>query len=720
MESVKTKGINWPSYMLWAFAFMAVFAGQYLITAYNPLPVYERLDYVNHYLSELFAHGWSYWNHLIAFGVPEPIQANYIIHPTPIVSYLLFGTVDTAFLIALQTAIGVLVFYALCRELEIEIGVALVCTVSFYLSEVSARYLLAGWESVLTQTVVWTFVPVYFYPLVRFAKAETSKDQTLWISAFAVLFGLTYANGHVGEMMTLSLALAVFMLTLLIGKPQRLTYFIYAGLIILMISLWKNTFLLEQRAVYPFDVPRESEQPMTIGYYSDMFWGLFFRPLISPAVEPVLVPLLNGDLWQAAKKLVEEYYTINMNRRWLFIGGPFALVALFAVFTRRKLHWLHRSLAVSFMFSVIALCLPVEAWGKIIAVPQLWSEPVTFFGILLAGVALQGIVDRNTDRKIQKFVRSIMLWQMVIVALAMGPRWVKFFIEPPADQFAIQNYGGLERTIRERADVEGMVRYYYGPKADKLIDKSTVQYVAHNMSHVNIDVIGPTLIRFFPFLSYMHGRIDGEADVLLNQPLLDVMGIGVVAVMDGANVGPGLKDLGTYDWFQRERLRLYKNDTAWPLVSVVASDLRKLTKLPRRPGCSHEKLMCADFAGAHDARITNQDVDFAWKGDRLTMKLATSDQPRTILVTQAFWDQWKAHSGAGNPLDVFPLLEAFVGIDVPPGVDEIDLEYVDNRYRWMTSVMLAGMGIPLVVIIAIVAFRRRPVGNTASSKPENP
>lgn len=708
MERDEDKRVGWQTVAAWASAFVLIFAGQYVLSASNPLPVYERLDYVNHYLSELFAYGWSYWNHLIAFGVPEPIQANYIVHPTSILSFLLFGEVDSSFLIALQTSIGLLVFYALCRELDIDVGLAFICTVSFYLSEVSARYLLAGWESVLTQTVVWTFVPVYFYPLIRFAKAETARDRTIWVSAFALLYGLTYANGHVGEMTTLTIALGVFVLGLVISKPHRLSYLLYAGVIVVLIALWKNAYLIEQREAYPFDVPRESEQPMTLGYYSDMFWGLFFRPLVSPAIESVLTPLLNGELWEAAKRLVEEYYTVNMNRRWLFLGGPFALIAMFAVITRKRLHDFHRSLAVTFLFSVFALCLPVEVWGKIVAVPQLWSEPVTFFGILLAGIALQGLADRDSDGKARKFVRSVVIWQLVIVTLAMGPRWVKFMIEPPSQQFAALEYGGLERTVSRVGNDDGLLRFYYGPVVDKIVDKSTVQYVSHNMSHVNIDVIGPTLVRFFPFLSYMHGRIDGELDVLVNRPLLDVMGIDVVVVSDGTEVATGLKDLGTYDWFQRDRFRLFRNETAWPLVSLMDSRVRDLTRLPRRDGCSHQKLMCADFSAVLNARRSGQEVRYSWKGDQLVIDIPPSDQRRTILVTQAYWKQWQARSDDQTQLDVFPLLEAFVGIDVPPGIRKVELTYIDPTYRWLTIAHVAGLTIPLIVIgVLVVRGNRR-------------
>lgn len=696
--------------MIWLAVVVSIAVVQYTITKANYWPHYENLAYVNGYLTELFEFGWSYWNHRLAFGVPDLIQANYVAHPATILVHLMFGEVDAAVLVALLTAIGVPVFYLLCRALAMRVELAVVCTVTFYLSEVSARYLLSGWESVLTQTVVWTFVPVYFYALIRLVTAEARPQKLFWCIAFATLYGLTYINGHVGEMTTLTAALAVFMLATLVAAPRLLPYFVLAGVAIVLISLWKNTFLLEQRAFYPFDVPRESEQPMTLGYYNDMFWGLFLRPLVSPATDAVLAALAQGDLPGAVKAYVQEYYTVNMNRRWLFFGGPFAVIGIFAVVTRTRLHWLHRSLAVAFLFAVVANCMPVEVWGKLLAVPQLWSEPVTFFGILLAGVALQGVSERRAGDHGPAFARSILVWQMAVVVLAMGPRWVNFLVDQPADQFAAHTPGGLERTIRDLADKDGTIRVYLGPQADKITSNRVDRYFETDINRVTVDVIPPALPRFYPFKMYMHGRIDGDADTLVNRPLLDVMGIDILIAGPEDTVPEGVTLLGTYDWFQQDRFRIYRNDTAWPLVSVVDPGLRQVGSLPRRSSCPHDRLMCADFSPVHHARDTNQAADFAWYGDRLDIGLPASDRVRTLLVTQAFWDQWLAESADGRTLEVFPLLEAFVGIEVPPGVTDLSLAYVDTRYRHLTTLMLGTFAVCLLamVLLAVVNRRKKP------------
>jgi len=77
-----------------ALSSVMVFGLVYSSFKFNPVNTYERVSETRYYIRVLYSIGWSFWNELIAFGVPEPLQKNYIFRPLFHLSFLFTGRVD--------------------------------------------------------------------------------------------------------------------------------------------------------------------------------------------------------------------------------------------------------------------------------------------------------------------------------------------------------------------------------------------------------------------------------------------------------------------------------------------------------------------------------------------------------------------------------------------------------------------------------------------------
>jgi len=690
--------LAWVSY---GMSFAAIFAVVYVIFLNNLWPRYQAHERSQFYLDELFLTGLSLWNELEAFGFPEPIQPNIIFHPSVLLSHLLFGTVDIPFVTALSAAVGILVFHLLCRTLGMARWLALLCAATFTLSEVSVRYLLSGWETATPQTLYWLVVPIYFYPLVKFLGAPDRHGQALWITIFALVFGIAWLSGHPGQTWALAWGVAAFIVASIVQDRRRFWFFAYAAVLIFLMALWKNAYLIEHRAAYPFDTPRASYQSMTFGYYLDMFWGLFARPIFPPLAGDPLAVLLSGDVLGALDLVISEYYDLNKPRRWLFFGPPFTWLAVYAVFRRSRPHPLHRALAAAFVLTLFYLCLPPEAGFKVLALPQLLSEPVTFFGILLAGVTLQRIKDSGTPGA-ARTVKTVAAGQCVFVAVAMAPHMIEFVIHRPADELAHVVPGALEKKIRALTG-PGPLRLYYSPKAFRTIDFMH-KNLDHRMAFVTTIVMAVSQAKFFPIQQYMYGSIYGQRDTIANRALLDVLGITTILAAQGEAVDPTLVPLGQYVWGDGTPLRILRNEDAWPGVALVDRKMRR-TVLPRRPGCAHDRLMCADFSAVAGAIQRDAVRSYAWNGDELTIVLRPGGKPSTVFVSQSYWPGWRA-TVDGRSAQTFPLLEAFIGVDVPAGAGEVRLVYRPPLTVVAVWLSFGTMALALLIVLVLTIDRR--------------
>ncbi|OVE75250.1 hypothetical protein BVX97_05405 [bacterium E08(2017)] len=78
----------------------------------------------------------------------------------------------------------------------------------------------------------------------------------------------------------------------------------------------------------------------------------------------------------------------------------------------------------------------------------------------------------------------------------------------------------------------------------------------------------------------------------------------------------------------------------------------------------------------------------------------------TLIVSETYSQGWTAKDESSNPLEVFPIYKAFIGLEVPEGTTEVRLEY--RPKGWVSGVYLFLAGI-LALLVTISALLRHHV-----------
>src|SRR6185503_4906468 len=167
----------------------------------------------------------------------------------------------------------------------------------------------------------------------------------------------------------------------------------------------------------------------------------------------------------------------------------------------------------------------------------------------------------------------------------------------------------------------------------------------------------------------MHGFIGGEADVIANAPLLDVLGIGLV--LREEDEGPAPPGLVTLERLPVKTvdgpvvLQLLANPDAWEDAVAMSEDARAVA-LPPRPTCPNERVLCRDFTPLARRRL-DRAVTVDSSNGVITGTVAPSDAAQMVFLSTLYRPEWNAHSTAG-PLRVDQVAGAFIGVTLPPGV----------------------------------------------------
>jgi hypothetical protein len=191
--------------------------------------------------------------------------------------------------------------------------------------------------------------------------------------------------------------------------------------------------------------------------------------------------------------------------------------------------------------------------------------------------------------------------------------------------------------------------------------------------------------------------------VIENAALLDVAGIDLVLASDrDPEPPPGLVPTDRLDVDGHRTLVLSANLDAWPTAVLMTAGTQNV-RLPLRPGCPHQGAMCRDYTPLVDRRLPEPVVLQATDG-LYRARFAAADRDRVLFVSAFYRVEWRARAGS-MALPVAPVANAFLGVTVPPGVDDVEVAFVPTG-----RMVLAGVsGVALVAQIAAfgILWRRR-------------
>jgi hypothetical protein len=218
----------------------------------------------------------------------------------------------------------------------------------------------------------------------------------------------------------------------------------------------------------------------------------------------------------------------------------------------------------------------------------------------------------------------------------------------------------------------------------------------------------------------MYGQVAASPRVLLDKPLLDVLGIRFLVADPEEKVAQGLEPALRLPYSSKERppLVLYVNPGAWPDAVVLAPEAKEYS-LPLLPDCGHEALMCRDFSGLAAMRLPGESVEARWEpGGDLELSLPPAPRPRLVLVNQAYRQGWRAGwrgSGGQGQTEVFVLAGGLTGLEVPPGAELVRLEF-----RPAPRLLLYGLSWVLLAAVAASVVALALLGHRARLRGRRP
>lgn len=297
----------------------------------------------------------AFWTPLLGLGIPQPFVPSFVLHPlAPLLAWIPPIPWVRLLLIA-HSVVGAIGMWLVGAVLGLPPIVRATGVVTFLLAAPVQNYVLSDfWPS---HHVVWTLLPWVFLMTWRVLDPAISHSSARrWAGGLGLVSGIIAANANPAYLIVfVPLAVAV------LGVPWRTT---------MRRAGWIAAAALIAGAI---------SAPIIVHLVTE--WPYFDPELERPNIQD---PLPLRALWTAlAHPFVAEPTT-----RTLFFGAPYTALALIGCtwFARRRL-----DLVVGFLVSLMLL---FTTWVPMPLVSQRYQfrDPVTFCGLLLAGLALSRII----------------------------------------------------------------------------------------------------------------------------------------------------------------------------------------------------------------------------------------------------------------------------------------------------------------------------------------
>jgi hypothetical protein len=591
---------------------------------------------------------YAFWTSLLGFGLPQPLIANYWLHPLlPLLAF----TSPIAWMqivLLVHTIAGALGMWRLSRALEIRPIVSSVCVATFLLATPSQNYVLTDfWPSpwIALTTMPWVLLGVW-----RVIEGPP-RHLLMWSVLLGLGSGLVVANGNPGTL----LIYGVFVPALVIARRpallRRWQYVAAAAIIALAIAAPNLALLGSEQARFTSDLMRGSGGN---ALPPSAAWDIFLRPFSS-----------SGAPWP------DEL--VHRGARTLFFGGPFAVLCLFACV---RLGWQRPDLVLALAIAAFLMFTALVP-SPHVSERYLFRDPIVLCAIPLAGMAAERALRQAWSRLP---AAALLAAQLVIVVLAFVP-FLSEALNERRDGATAHRGAVADQPIAD-AIVAGMSqpgRLLYSPQVDYEVRERAllasglgVNALAYRgvpvvngwFKGVSADAVWPDERRYYSRISTPQPLIESGAT-------LDVLGIRYVLAATGERVAPDLR-LHSRLPSGPVSLSLYENTDAWPGAFLLDEDAAGL-ELPLLAGCENDRLLCRDFSSVA-VRGQPDRVDLVRDEGTIDVSIAGRDTPTVLIVTEMFRPAWRASSG-GVELATSSFGGGLLAVHVPAGVSSVNLVY---------------------------------------------
>lgn len=610
---------------------------------------------------------WPFWSADLGLGVPQPLRFHFITHPlAPLCAAMDCHAVLRA-VASLHVLIGAIFLAMLVMRFTGGRVLASVSGMTWCLSSSVIQPMLTDdWP---ITAINESTLPVLLYAVFAIHRVRDRRQALLWSLVLGGLSGLLLSMSF-----PVTILASTVVVSLALPNVRRtLPWLALAASVTAAIGAAQVYHIYEELIRTPASVVRRDHRDFRL---SEHLWSAFARPL-TLTFEP--------RTW-----------------RTVFIGAPFAVAALLtAVFVRNRAI---RPLQIGLLFGAAGLVTPADWLFNLNTAQWLYRAHLNVFGILLAACGVHtwcAVPPRRT-------------WMLRIAALQLC--WaVAGFAGPWCAVAAVA--AGLDNPGRHRLGPPGIARdvaaLHHATPGRVILSPRTYEamrlpvLVRAGLAPNQLPMLGvPTISApvfgiatddLAPTLAAFEAEITAAAATIRSKPLLDVLGIRYVLALPDEPVAAGLRLLKTFprigDEEHGREVRVYENAEAWP--EAVFVEQLPTGRIPRLPGCGHDRFLCADFSRYPIAR-TPERVEVERLADGVRLKFEARDAPRYILFTQWYRDEWMVTEGRAS---LERAAEQLVGVRVEPGESAVTLRY---RPLFRAALFAAGLATEGLVAIGVL------------------
>jgi hypothetical protein len=634
------------------------------------------------YYRALFDGQWPFWLNDLGFGTPMPIGHRLDFHPVFAVASLWSLWAALSALWIVHVAAMVVYFLRLLVASGVRPPLRTIVLACYVFSMPSACYFYeTDWISLI---VGWTLFPVLVFYVHR--AVRDASGGAFWATAarLGLLLGIWILNAHPAYLATLMIVLGVYTLVLAPVRARVYSCLLIALMFATGIAAERIWFTLSELREFPGGLER-----MTQGGYT-----------------------LTQHVRAAAMPLTE----FPSDLRGPFVGIVIGIAALGVVLNAARESDRHvRASGIAFAVAAALSMASLDLGTPLRVFSAIWQfrDPMVFFGLLAGGVALQRSLDsfRPTWRTA---IWCCVMVQVVQQGIIIWPRFSNVEQSRGLHFYRYQYSAvGIGAVITQRAASYGS-RLYVSSEVLQRMQGELSEEGLHSITDlaflgvnpVNASFKGVSMDRIYPSRFLTRSVIGGRQEVIENDALLDVLGVNLI--MQAAGEGPLPSTLrvtdhlrpgggvGRYDGPAHDILML-ANENAWPKAVLIDSKV-ETAALPFRRGCPHRGALCRDYTALAASRLPER-VRLAAADGRYSARFAPSDRERLLFLSVLYRPEWRA-TAAAETLRVVPIADAFVGVIVSPGMEQVELRFVP-RVRivlvWFSggilTILLVGVGL---------------------------
>jgi hypothetical protein len=356
---------------------------------------------------------------------------------------------------------------------------------------------------------------------------------------------------------------------------------------------------------------------------------------------------------------------------------------------------------------LVSAVLLFTAWVPMPWVSQRYQfrDPVTLFGLVVAGLTLGRIMEQRRWRVVAVVVAVL---QMVAVVAGAVPILARSLDEEGRAALTFRGATGDAPVMDQLVEhMAARGRLLYSPRVSHdvaertfVIDGLGVNAPAYRgIPLVNGWFKGVSADAIWPNDRLFYGQIRTPQSLIESDDALDVLAVRYVLAFDDERVASGLKPLTRVTTIRGARLVLYDNANAWRPAFLIDPSLAA-GEIPVQQGCENDRVLCRDFSVVVAHRDSTP-VELVRNGNDIRITRHQAAAPAVLVVSEMFRPGWVA-TAEDRQLSPRPMFGGLLGISLPAGVDKVRLIYRPTSLLAATALSLAS------VMAAVVLMFRRP------------